>query len=71
MNVNVELAVCIVKACYILHNFIRIRDEFNFENTFTIEGLEHVNEVNIQNNNVTRCGNTIRDKFANYFTSDA
>lgn len=71
MNVNVELAVCIVKACCILHNFIRVRDGFNFENTLSIEGLENVNEVNIRNNNVTRSGNTIRDKFANYFISDA
>lgn len=36
MNVNVELAVCIVKACCILHNFIRVRDGFNFENTLSI-----------------------------------
>lgn len=71
MNVNVELAVCIIKACCILHNFIRVRDGFNFENTLSIEGLENMNEVNVENNNVTRCGNTIRDKFTNYFISDA
>lgn len=70
MNVNVELAVCIVKACCILHNFIRIRDGFNFENTLSIDGLENVNEINVLND-LTRRGNTIRDKFANYLLSDA
>lgn len=68
---NVNLAVCIVKACCILHNFIRLRDGYKFENTLSIDGLENVNEINVQNNDVTRCSNTIRDKFANYFISDA
>lgn len=73
MNVSVELAVCNVKASCILHNFIRVRDGYKFENTLFTEGLEPLNEVNnIQrHNDVTRCGTSIRDKFAKYFISDA
>lgn len=73
MNVSVELAVCIVKASCILHNFIRVRDGYKFENTLFTEGLEPLHEVNnIQrHNDVTRCGTSIRDKFAQYFISDA
>lgn len=54
MNVNVELAVCIVKACCTLHNFIRVRDGYKFENTFSIGGLDldNLNEINVRNNNV-------------------
>lgn len=36
-----------------------------------VELAVRINEVDIQNNNVTRWGNTTRNKFANYFMSDA
>lgn len=70
MNVHVELAASIVKACCILLNFVRMRDGYRFEHTLYIEGLENVNNVT-ENHGITRSGNTVRDRFANYFISEA
>lgn len=49
-----------------LHNFIRIRDGYNEEDTLTIVGLE-----DIVRNEQARGGNDLRDLNANYFISDA
>lgn len=66
MNVGFNLAKDIVKACCILHNFIRIRDGYNEEDTLSIMGLE-----DMVINEPARGGNDLRDLYANYFISDA
>ena len=34
----------IVEACLVLHNFVRERDNYNFENAMTMTGLEDVRD---------------------------
>ncbi|XP_050532495.1 uncharacterized protein LOC126900658 [Daktulosphaira vitifoliae] len=68
MNTSVELSIKIVKACCILHNFVRNRDGFRFEDTLSINGFESLNDsIDVYN----RSGNILRDQFANYFISEA
>lgn len=67
MNTSMELSIKIVKACCVLHNFIRVRDGYNFDHTLSINGFENSNDIaDIQN----RSGNSIRDMFANYFLTN-
>ena len=40
INVDPDFAVDIIKACIVLHNFVRDRDGFLAEDTTTITGLE-------------------------------
>ena len=42
LNVSVELSLKIAQACCVLHNFVRERDGYNFEDTLTIEGFNAV-----------------------------
>lgn len=67
INVNTDFAKDIIKACCILHNFVRERDSFNFEHTLTDE----LNSLQ-QQENVRFCvaANTIRDLFSTYFESN-
>lgn len=67
MNTSVELSIKIVKACCILHNFVRTRDGYKFDHTLSIHGFETSNDtIDTQN----RSGNSIRDMFANYFSTE-
>lgn len=68
LNVKLDLAQNIIKACCILLNYVRIRDGYRYDDTLTVQGLE-----NIENTNVTRGSKnalTVRDKYANYFVTD-
>lgn len=67
MNTSLPNTITIVKACCVLHNFIRERDGYRVEDTLTVEGFQDLN-LNV-NGNTTRSGDMIRDKFANYFVS--
>jgi len=42
LNVSPDFAVDIVKVCVVLHNFVRERDGYKFEDTLTVTGLEDV-----------------------------
>ncbi|CAH1980922.1 unnamed protein product [Acanthoscelides obtectus] len=67
LNVQPELANDIVKACIILHNYVRDRDGYRIEDTTTIIGLEEV-----QGETTTRGGvraNNIRNILCQYFVS--
>ncbi|KAJ8872581.1 hypothetical protein PR048_026187 [Dryococelus australis] len=44
-NVNLDISTDIVKACCVLHNYVRSRDGYNVEDTLSIEGLEEVNDA--------------------------
>jgi len=64
--VKLDLAQNVIKACYILHNFVKVRDEYRYDDTSTVQRLE-----NIENTNVTRGSQTImKVKIANYFVTD-
>ncbi|KAL4090147.1 hypothetical protein QTP88_025046 [Uroleucon formosanum] len=68
LNVKLDLAQNIIKSCCILHNFVRARDGYRYDDTLTVQGLE-----NIENTNMTRgsqTAQTVRDKYANYFVTD-
>ncbi|XP_008182845.1 uncharacterized protein LOC103309362 [Acyrthosiphon pisum] len=67
MNTSLPNTITIVKACCVLHNYIRERDGYRVEDTLTVEGFQELN-LNM-NGNITRSGDMIRDKFANYFVS--
>lgn len=73
LNVSVEFSVDIVKACCVLHNFIRKRDGYNFSHTLTIAGLEHWRNgeslISIgRRSQIT--GTAIRSIFTDYFNSE-
>ncbi|CAI6371886.1 unnamed protein product [Macrosiphum euphorbiae] len=55
------------RTCCVLHNFVRVRDGYQFAHTLSIQSFETSNDtIDTQN----RSGNTIRDMFANYFLAD-
>jgi len=65
INVEPDCADIIVKACCILHNFVRRRDGVNFEDTLSnsLDDLEeHQNDTRGRSQ-----GKDVRDYFANYF----
>ncbi|XP_068082561.1 uncharacterized protein [Anabrus simplex] len=68
INVNPDFAVDIVKACVVLHNFVRDRDGFETEDTMTITGLE-----DLPSEETARGGlgaNNLRNVLADYFLTD-
>uniref|UniRef100_A0A8C5MKT5 DDE Tnp4 domain-containing protein n=1 Tax=Leptobrachium leishanense TaxID=445787 RepID=A0A8C5MKT5_9ANUR len=69
LDVQVDFCVDIVKCCCILHNYVRARDGFNFDDTLTVVGLE--DDVNDDIIAVNGYSNRFRDALPNYFTSDA
>lgn len=58
----------IVKACTVLHNFVRVRDGYRHEDTLAYQGL-HDNEINGAEICSGKSANFIRDYFADYFTN--
>lgn len=68
LNVQPDFATDIVKACIVLHNFVRDRDGFVVEETTSITGLE-----DIQGANNVRGGlmaNNVRNILCKYFVSN-
>lgn len=67
LNVQPDFATDIVKACIVLHNYIRDRDGYVVEDTTSITGLE-----DIQGTSTTRGGlkaNNVRNILCKYFVS--
>lgn len=70
LDVKKETAIWIVKACTVLHNFVREKDGFAFESA-------HLSEIHLDHlpNAQTRRGglsaNSVRTTFADYFLTDA
>lgn len=70
INVKVEFAVAITKACCILHNYVRCRDGYKFEDTLTVEGFE---DILANTSSIAQGGNAAnqnRNRWADYFLSD-
>lgn len=69
LDVKEETAVQIVKACTVLHNFVRERDGVNFDDT----RLDQVNDFDeLASNHHVRSGhsaNSVRNQFMDYFMS--
>ncbi|XP_022818170.1 protein ALP1-like [Spodoptera litura] len=68
MNTSLPNTIAIIKACCLLHNYIRERDGYRIQDTLTVLGFDQ--SLNTNSNN-SRSGDTIRDKFSNYFVSPA
>ena len=69
LNVSPEFAVVIVKVCVVLHNFVRERDGYKFEDSLTVTGLEDVPDGQSVRGGLT--ANSVRNKVADYFVTDA
>lgn len=70
LNVSEPFAENIIKACVILHNFVRVRDSnlLRFEDTLSYEGFQDEDERTDHYSGKTPT--TIRDKFADYFMGE-
>ncbi|XP_022183432.1 protein ALP1-like [Myzus persicae] len=68
LNVSMELTEEIVKACCVLHNFVRARDGVQFDDILTVNGFD---EMHSPSSTILggRTANDIRDQFADYFIS--
>jgi len=69
LNVSPDFGVDIVKACVVLHNFVRERDGYKFEDVLTMTGLEDVPGGQSVRGELT--ANSVRNTVANYFLTDA
>jgi len=70
INLKPLFATDIVKACVVLHNFVRDRDGYEFEDTLTITGMEDI--VYNEDGRMLPGGQTaenIRRRLAEFFLS--
>ncbi|XP_053609528.1 uncharacterized protein LOC128682057 [Plodia interpunctella] len=68
LNVDISLATDIIKACCILHNYVRDRDGYNYEDTLTCYMSPDVPETPRTYNRIgNNIAERIRDSFAQYF----
>lgn len=73
IDLNVDTAIKVIKACTVLHNFVREKDGINFESYQNIENGQEQETRPVDRNGSTRGGpnaNAIRTAFTNYFVSD-
>ncbi|XP_074038466.1 uncharacterized protein, partial [Leptinotarsa decemlineata] len=68
LNVEPNFAVDIIKACTVLHNFVRDRDGFLIDDTATITALDDLPQEHVIRGGIS--ANTIRTIFCTYFVSD-
>ncbi|KAG8251200.1 hypothetical protein J6590_108180 [Homalodisca vitripennis] len=67
LNVNIELAIDIIKACCVLHNYVRSRDGFQFADTL----YRFPSDDNIRGGTHTRQYNSnARNILAEYFANE-
>jgi len=69
LNVSPDFAMGIVKTSVVLHNFVRERDGYKFEDASTMTGLEDVPDGQSVRGEVT--ANSVRNRVADYFLTDA
>ena len=74
LDVQADTAIEIVKACTVLHNFVREKDGLNFEDIHHANPVEqpmpaHVQLQRVHNPRGGPIANDIRCEFANYFVS--
>ena len=67
LNVDLELAEDLVRVACLLHNFVRKRDGYKFEDTLTVQGFD---EMPTNPTPGGRTANGILDRFADYFVSE-
>lgn len=67
INVHIDLAKKIVKTCCILHNFVRSRDSYSYDDTLTVTGFVHT--IDRDRDRGGRTALSVRDKLAEYFVT--
>nr|CAI5869487.1 unnamed protein product [Callosobruchus analis] len=67
-NLKSDSAVDIVKACVVLHNFVRERDGYKIEDTFSVTGLADLPGADVVREGTA--ANDVRNIFADYFMSE-
>jgi len=68
LNVEEKLAENINKTCCLLHNFVRDRDGFRFEDTIAVSGLiDDTTVYNSQPGNVVKC---VRTELIDFFMKE-
>lgn len=67
LNVDIEFAENIIKACCVLHNYVRLRDGYRYEDTLFESPLPGMRTTTIRPSSRSR--NT-RDIFADYFMNE-
>lgn len=70
LNLSEEFTVKVIKACCVLHNFVRERDGYLFEDTLMITGLEDQPNIAVTQIRNGPKINEIRGALADYFMSD-
>jgi hypothetical protein len=65
--VSIEFSEDIVEACIVLHNFVRMRDGYNFDDTLSYDGLLHTSEHADARG---RQALQVRESFANHFVGN-
>ena len=69
LNVSPDFAADFVKSCVVLHNFVRQRDNYNFEDAMTVSGFEDVPDGLSVLWGLTE--DNVRNQVADYFLKDA
>lgn len=68
INVSVEFATDIVKACVVLHNIVRKRDGYKFDDTLSItSNLLRMHSFDQSHDGIR--ADSVRNEFADYFVS--
>lgn len=62
---KLKMSTKIIQACCVLHNFVRERDGFDFEDTLIVMGVDDIPDL--QNERGIKPGNDIRKAFCDYF----
>lgn len=72
LDLHIETAICVVKACTVLHNFVRQKDGFDFESTQTEQEINCFPNIilSAQSRRGGSSANSIRATFADYFVSE-
>ncbi|XP_029345677.1 protein ALP1-like [Acyrthosiphon pisum] len=68
LDVKIDFAEAIVKAICTLHNYVRVRDGFNYEDTLYTPPLSNLSSTYTGRH--VRDADMIRNKFTNYFTNE-
>ncbi len=71
INLDPDFATDIVKACVVLHNYVRDRDGFEMENMLSITGLENVTSSDeMRRNQASTSAKDIRNVLSDYFMTE-
>ena len=70
MNTEPKHSEVIIKACCMLHNYIKEKDGINFENNENIIDEDNDTGTAVRNHPSRRYAMNLREKLANYFCNE-